>query len=360
MNGYKKHKKLSILCLLIFSASSFASSNPASTNYVDSAIQTALEQARSQSTYTAGTAISILNNVISGNYVAGTSNSIIVDNTNGTITGNYTAPSGSGINIIGNVISGAYTGGTGIRIAADVIIGDYASGTGVTVNNTTGTISGAYVGGTGITVDNTTGTIRETETVVIGQQAEGGYVFWLDSTGRHGLIAAAADVITTTGTPTTIVICNNTASQTATGNGIGSGAINTAAFLAKANAGSTPLQTAIGLTSSYSADEDGISTIPGCVYPPATGNPNPTPTCYGGWYLGSPAEMRLLNASALEAAPHVGYTPLDFTNPPEIYWTSTVVGGNVNNAYVMDLNGTLYTDQNIATGEARARAIRQF
>jgi len=41
---YKKYKPFSLLCLIMFSVSSFASSNPASTSYVRNAIANALSQ----------------------------------------------------------------------------------------------------------------------------------------------------------------------------------------------------------------------------------------------------------------------------------------------------------------------------
>lgn len=126
-------QKLSlILCCAFFSGHVCAAQetnrynpNPASIGYVDAAIEAAFKN----SIYTAGTAISIVNNVISGAYTAG-----------------------PGVSISGSTISGNYTGASGI-----------------TVNNSTGTISSTPV--------------------ELGSCMYGGVVFYVDPTGQHGLVA---------------------------------------------------------------------------------------------------------------------------------------------------------------------------
>jgi len=103
--------------------------------------------------------------------------------------------------------------------------------------------------------------ISTTDTLAIGDSYVGGIIFWLDASGKHGLIAATADQ------STGIQWYNGTNTVTnAVRNGIGAGMYNTERIIANQGAGSYAAQ----LCANYQGGG------------------------YGDWYLPSKYELNLL------------------------------------------------------------------
>tara|TARA_R110002126_G_scaffold110918_2_gene248504 strand:- start:33832 stop:35142 length:1311 start_codon:yes stop_codon:yes gene_type:complete len=427
--------------LLISTGVSAAPSNPPSMSVVEEAIAAAFSAAVKQSTYTAGTAISILNNVVSGNYQAGAGitingdtisgsyqagdSTIIVDNTAGTIIGNYQA--GTDIAIVGNTISAtgpvqAYTAGAGLSLtgtefaialsvpdttlvidnAAGTIAGNYQAGSGITISgnqiiatgaaqpyaagaglsltgttfstnlalpandvtlaidNVNGTIAGNYQAGAGITIDNSTGVIAQSPTYALGDTLEGGTIFYLDDTKRHGLMVLTSAL--TGGTAKPLTLSTTTLGQ-AFANGIGAGMVNSQYWLSKiqtdldiagvttGNIGATAVGSALNVSMMFNG-----SSYVNC----PTGDGNASKTCFGGWYLPSLNELSLLYTQLLVTSFCSG------SSNPNLYWssTSTPSGTSVTsstNAYVMNFsNGSVETTLGVDSASLCATPIRQF
>ena len=152
---------------------------------------------------------------------------------------------------------------------------------------------------------------------IIGDQIQGGKVFWVDATGQHGLIAALADQ------NAGVQWYNGTyISTNATADGLYAGAKNTEVIISSQTsvglacklinsitcytASDTTLANITGnfaalVAANYSIRADGVTTA-GCAAPA-------TATCYSDWYLPSAYELILL------------------------YREKTVVGGFANNYY---------------------------
>ena len=141
---------------------------------------------------------------------------------------------------------------------------------------------------------------------IVGEQYQGGIIFWVDPEGQHGLIAAKTDQ------SSGIQWYNGTYFQThATGDGIYAGAKNTEVIistqtnvgLACSDPGPNPIYPyyctldsstvpastapyAALVAANYSIQDDGTSLCTGAA----------TETCYGDWYLPSKFELNLLYA----------------------------------------------------------------
>jgi len=103
----------------------------------------------------------------------------------------------------------------------------------------------------------------------VGELYGGGIIFWLDATGQHGLIAAAADQ------SAGIQWYNGTHRYTGTtGNGLYAGAMNTAMIVATQIADNQTGNFAAKVCADYSVTEGGVT--------------------YGDWYLPSKYELNLL------------------------------------------------------------------
>jgi hypothetical protein len=185
----------------------------------------------------------------------------------------------------------------------------------------------------------------------IGDQYQGGIIFWVDAEGQHGLIAAKADQ------SSGIQWYNGTPFQThATGDGIYAGAKNTEIIIAT--------QTTVGLVcgestvpsycsegpgtatgdysaliaANYSIQEDGVQACRGAVLE----------TCYGDWYLPAKVELNLLYAQK---------TVVDGTTD-DYYWSSTEASRD--GAWVQRFgNGSSYS-VNKAGGYIKLRPVRAF
>ena len=144
------------------------------------------------------------------------------------------------------------------------------AGTNVTVTGA-GTTASPYV-------------VNTTDTLAIGDSYQGGIIFWLDTTGQHGLIAATADQ------NTGIQWYNGTYRYTGTnGDGLYAGKMNTAMIIATQMADNQTGNFAAKVCADYSVTVGGVT--------------------YGDWYLPSKYELNLL------------------------YLQKTVVGGFANKAY---------------------------
>ncbi|MDF1677996.1 MAG: hypothetical protein P1U32_04800 [Legionellaceae bacterium] len=372
------HKK--ILCISLYAMCTgygYAASNnnnPASIGYVDKAVVAAVDEAVKKSAYTAGTAISIINNVISGNYTAGTG--IRIDNGSVIVaTGATESYQGTGaIDVSSAIISARFSGTNGIYVPSDgsgdntgTIQGPLA-GTGLNLaSSTTGpgtlNLDTQYAAGSGITftesgsgsTTTTTISVTSASTLEIGQLHEGGVIIYLDSSGEHGLAIATADQTSSA------VQFSEHSKEFSVGNGIGAGLINTAIVVGHAddnNENSAPYKSTV-----WYVDGSGTQTSscePSTVFPPNS------ITCYGGWHMASLYEWEYVyyNYDAIQTGLQANGSPL---LEGSSYWTSTVsVSGDDNHerAYRITFSGATTEPSidtgNLQNGNAYVRSVRQF
>ena len=115
----------------------------------------------------------------------------------------------------------------------------------------------------------------------IGEQYQGGIVYWVQADGQHGLIAARANQ------PSNIQWHNGTVRLTgASGDGIGAGAMNTAIIVATQIGDNQAGNFAAKVAADYSIQDDGVTACTG----------SSSEICYGDWYLPSKVELYLLFA----------------------------------------------------------------
>jgi hypothetical protein len=186
---------------------------------------------------------------------------------------------------------------------------------------------------------------------IVGEQYQGGIIFWVDPEGQHGLIAAKTDQ------STGVQWYNGTYFQThATADGIYAGAKNTEIIIAtQTTVGlvcgestvpsycSAGPETATGdyaalIAANYSVQDNGIDSCTGAV----------SETCYGDWYLPSKVELNLLyNQKTVVGG---------FAN--NYYWSSTEYDSD--DAWLQNFNlgsqGSSYKGYTVI----RVRAVRAF
>ncbi len=167
-------------------------------------------------------------------------------------------------------------------------------------------------------------TAAATSTHYIGESYGGGIIFWLDTSGQHGLIAATADQSTGIG----IQWYNESFTTTnAVRDGIGAGMYNTERIIANQGVGSYAAQ----LCANYQGGE------------------------YGDWYLPSKYELDLMynniGQGNLLGLGNVG----GFAN--NIYWSSTEYSNNYAWLQYFDYGIQNYTSKGTT---AYVRAIRAF
>jgi len=212
------------------------------------------------------------------------------------------------------LFSGSYSDLTNkptIPAAADGSETKVRAGTNVTVTGTGTTASPYMVNAIGAT------------TLTLGQNYQGGIIFWLDATGQHGLIAATTDQ------SAGIQWYNGNYRNTGTtGDGLYAGVMNTAMIVATQMTDYQTGNFAAKVCADYSVTEGGVT--------------------YGDWYLPSKYELNLLNALKF----FVG----GFANA--YYWSSTE--SNNNYAWIQNFyNGSQITNiKNYASN--CVRAIRAF
>ena len=175
------------------------------------------------------------------------------------------------------------------------------AGTNVTVTGA-GTTASPYV-------VNATGTTALT----IGQSYQGGIIFWLDSTGQHGLIAATADCLTK------VKWYDSNTFANARRNGIGAGMYNTERIIRAFGEGTYPAQ----ICANYQGGG------------------------YGDWYLPSAYELKLLYYQKVVVGSFASYN----------YWSSTEIYGGAMSAVHFG-NGLEPTV--LFANTCNVRAIRAF
>lgn len=175
----------------------------------------------------------------------------------------------------------------------------------------------------------------------IGDLYNGGIVFWVDSTGEHGLIASKTDVNQTQGIQWRNGASGNRITN-ARGDGIGAGEGNTRLIISQQTNDSQPGTFAALLAFTYKVLEDG-----------QTPCPTPVPaslTCYGGWYLPSAHELSLIKINLSQQ----GFASF----APDFYWSSTEVGST--KAWMQNFG----TGEQIASDKAstlgQVRAVSRF
>lgn len=237
---------------------------------------------------------------------------------------------------------------------------------------------GKYAPGHGILIENDV--ISVVPELEIGDFYQGGIVFYLDETKRHGLAVGLFSPITATGA---VSVDFSGPAPSGTGsqlrlnllaNGIGAGAANTATMNAFQSAScvtatdqATCLQTAGPVVSAYTADA--ATGAAGCTLPTSGGVISFNETtdivgCMGGWYLGSSYEWLQLaeNITVVNAAiANLGGQQI--TNGTN-YWVSNTpnIVGTTNNAYFMD---NIVSSPIVRSGQPwnlafQTRAMRQF
>jgi len=205
----------------------------------------------------------------------------------------------------------------------------------------------SFTAGNGILITGTT--ISTTPFLSVGDLYQGGVVFYVDDTGRHGLAVALTDQ------STGISLSEEETYVYATATGIGAGVINTTNILATLQAASDTQPNATYVANNVAVTSDGLTS---CLTPTTSF----TDSCFGGWYLGSAYELQLIssNFSTINAAISANSgTAIVSTN---VYWTSTYnVPGSLSavQAYNVVL-GTGVVDPRPASDPKYVRAIRQF
>jgi hypothetical protein len=234
------------------------------------------------------------------------------------------------------------------------------------VNEAIRTIAGqlTYRAGNGIAIVGDE--ISVTPELAVGDFYQGGIVFYVDNTRRHGL-AIGLNAPSTSPVEFSGPAPNGTESESrlyALSNGIGAGAANTAAMnafqSASCNTAATDacLQTAGPIASLYTADA--TTGAQDCTLPTDGSTMTFSQTdCISGWYLPSVYEWLLLaqNVTAVNTAiTALGGAALTDTN----YWTSNT-STNGTQAYVMQ---TILTSPQASlqawTLNLQTRAIRRF
>jgi len=166
--------------------------------------------------------------------------------------------------------------------------------------------------------------LKVSRTFKVGDTYQGGTIFYVDSTGRHGLMLPTAFAQGTKNSTGGFSEGISTGGQAA-GDSIGAGYANTMLWNAMQVAASptSPVDIyAPGHTNeqAYTADNERCGAT--FTESPVTGNvPNPLVKCYGGYYLPSLTELELAYNSGVLQNKYCGVDP----NAPPItdYWTST-------------------------------------
>jgi len=180
-------------------------------------------------------------------------------------------------------------------------------------------------------VDKTTASLKQyvrdyiasTITYTIGDNVQGGVVFWVDETGEHGLVAALADVENPLLSPAL-----TDAFTPPAGGGSGSGYINTAIIMSVVSTlgislDGQPVQQYTSVARDASrliTNNTGQPNIAAC---DGRGTPSVDEACYNGWYVPSQGEMQLMIAGLcnIDASKILAYTAL---RTDIDYWTSNI------------------------------------
>lgn len=175
----------------------------------------------------------------------------------------------------------------------------------------------------------------------IGDLYQGGIVFWLDSTGEHGLIASNTDLNKGQGIQWRNGASGNRVTN-AKGDGIGSGETNTRIIISQQTIDNQKGSFAALQASNFQVLADGLTP---CKTPIAKDS-----ICYGGWYLPSAFELQLMHSNLHQA------NLSSFA--PEYYWSSTEA--DVANAWMIDFATGELVASNKANTLGQVRAIAHF
>lgn len=137
----------------------------------------------------------------------------------------------------------------------------------------------------------------------IGDILDGGIVFYVDASRQHGLIASLTDL------STGIEWRNGEGGDrviNARAEGLGAGKSNTQLIVSEQTIDEQEGKFAALLTSAYQVASDGTPCTPSLIT---------TSSCFGGWYLPSVYELRLLHINLKNS----GFGDLS----DEVYWSST-------------------------------------
>lgn len=174
-----------------------------------------------------------------------------------------------------------------------------------------------------------------THTHTIGELYHGGIIFYLDESGQHGLIASQKD--TGPGIQWRNGVSGNKVTN-AKGNALGAGEMNTRLIIAAQTVDDQKGQFAALMASLYQIEEDGLTSCDMMTSPEEN-------VCYGGWYLPSAYELKLLYAALHET----GLASFS----PAFYWSSTEA--NVSEAWLINFaNGErLVSSKSNTIGQVR-------
>lgn len=168
----------------------------------------------------------------------------------------------------------------------------------------------------------------------VGEQAMGGIVFWVDSTGQHGLIASTNNNVSS-------VDWGEASTTLAQSNGLFAGKNNTAVALASQAASGTVTSSPFITCSTYAIETNGTTS---CDFSLVTN----ASTCYGDWYVPSSYELSKMYLANTTAS-------LGMTGS---YWSSTEVSSA--NAYLENFNSSGTPVSTIKSTPAAVRCIRSF
>ncbi|HHT0594822.1 TPA: hypothetical protein ACTXXA_002984, partial [Legionella anisa] len=172
-------------------------------------------------------------------------------------------------------------------------------------------------------------------TYTVGQQAMGGIVFYVDSTGQHGLIAAKED-----GDGGAFVQWGISQQTFATGDGIGAGNMNTVLAIAKQAAENDSTNSAVLVCANYAVQADGETT---CANPGVASD-----TCYADWYLPSKFELNQLFLQKNTVGNFLA----------DNYWSSTEVGSGA--AWSQQFGSGVQGPDNKTFDSNPVRCVRAF
>lgn len=174
----------------------------------------------------------------------------------------------------------------------------------------------------------------------IGEEYNGGIIFWVDESKQHGLVVSKIDV-----TKEGIQWRNGASGNRITnarGDGIGSGETNTRLIIASQTIDDQKGRFAALAASQFKVQADGETP---CTIPISI-----EALCYGGWYLPSAFELQLMRMNL----------PQDHRTSfaPDFYWTSTETSAS--NAWLINFASGEVSSSNKSNTTGRVRAISRF
>jgi Protein of unknown function (DUF1566) len=175
----------------------------------------------------------------------------------------------------------------------------------------------------------------------LGENYQGGLIFWLDETGQHGLIASKFDLNDNQGIQWRNGDSGNKITN-AYSDGIGAGASNTRLIIAQQTPDNQSGSFAALVAARFSVLEDGET--------PCNTPASPNTTCYGDWYLPSIYELTLLKIR-LQLRGIVNFVP-------DFYWSSTEA--DVANAWLQNFSTGEIVRSDKASTLGHVRAVRKF